>query len=265
MKVVILAGGLGTRISEETDRKPKPMVEIGGRPIIWHIMKHYSMFGFSDFIILLGYKGYVIKEFFFNYYLHQSDLTLDLRTNEFVTHQSYSEAWKITFLETGLETMTGGRIKKAQQFLKDERFLLTYGDGLSNVSLNKLVEFHCETNVFLTMTAVQPEGRYGALNITENGQISSFVEKPRGDGSWINGGFFVCEPEIFEFIENDQTVFEQEPLSDLATAGKLAAYKHDGFWQCMDTLRDKNRLNDLWDSGKPPWVNIDGNDLTLGR
>lgn len=265
MKVVILAGGFGTRISEETDRKPKPMVEIGGKPIIWHIVKYYSSFGFSEFIILLGYKGYVIKEFFLNYYLHQSDLTLDLASNEFITHQSHSEPWKITFLETGLETMTGGRIKKAKKYLGGERFLLTYGDGLSNVNIKKLIDFHATKKACVTMTAVQPEGRYGALSIDQAGQITSFIEKPRGDGSWINGGFFVCEPEIFAFIDDDQTVFENEPLGDLAEAGKLAAFKHDGFWQCMDTIRDKKRLNDLWESGAPPWVNNYDEDIDHGR
>lgn len=253
MKVVILAGGFGTRLSEETDVKPKPMVEIGGKPILWHIMKSYSSYGFNEFVILLGYKGYVIKEYFSNYFLHQSDVTIDLANNKMEIHQHECEPWKVTLLETGLNTMTGGRIKRAAEHIGDEPFLLTYGDGVSNVDINALTQFHQSHGKQITMTAVQPAGRYGALNIREDGVVADFMEKPKGDGSWINGGFFVCEPEVLERIEGDATVFEQEPLTQLADDQQLVAYKHDDFWECMDTLRDKTNLSTLWDHQRAPW------------
>jgi len=253
MKVVILAGGFGTRLSEETDVRPKPMVEIGGKPILWHIMKIYSSYGFNDFVILLGYKGYVIKEFFSNYFLHQSDVTLDLSNNTIEVHQNTSEPWKVTLLNTGLNTFTGGRIKRAKEFIGDDDFLLTYGDGLSNVDISETVKFHKEQDKKVTMTAVQPAGRYGALDIDGNNLISSFKEKPKGDGSWINGGFFVCKASVLDYIQNDSTIFEQEPLSNLALDNQLVAYKHDGYWECMDTLRDKVHLCQLWDSDQAPW------------
>ena len=247
MKVVILAGGFGTRLSEETDILPKPMVEIGGMPILWHIMKYYSSYGHDDFIILLGYKGYMIKEFFYNYFLHKSDVTINLSDNKMEVHQSKSEPWKVTMVDTGLDTLTGGRIKRAKDFIGDDDFLLTYGDGLSDVDIAKTIELHKNHGKSITMTAVQPSGRFGALDILDNNIIKSFKEKPKGDGSWINGGFFVCKPKILDFIENDSTIFEQEPLSDLASQSELIAFKHKGFWQCMDTLRDKKYICQLWD------------------
>jgi len=253
MKVVILAGGFGTRLSEETDIKPKPMVEIGGKPILWHIMKTYSSYGFNEFIILLGYKGYVIKEFFFNYFLHQSDVTIDIQSGKMEIHQNESEPWKVTLLETGLNTLTGGRIKRAKDYIGDGDFLLTYGDGLSDVDIAKTVAFHNSHGKNITMTAVQPAGRYGALDIKADNSISSFKEKPKGDGAWINGGFFVCKPEVLNYIAGDSTTFEQEPLTDLAAEGQLMSFKHDGFWECMDTLRDKTNLCQLWDSDQAPW------------
>jgi glucose-1-phosphate cytidylyltransferase len=253
MKVVILAGGFGTRLSEETDVKPKPMVEIGGKPILWHIMKTYSSYGFNEFVILLGYKGYVIKEFFSNYFLHQSDVTIDLANNSMEVHQNESESWKVTLLETGLNTLTGGRIKRAKDYVGDDDFLLTYGDGLSDVDIVKTVEFHKSHGKNITMTSVQPTGRYGALDIKADNSISSFKEKPKGDGAWINGGFFVCKPEVLNYIDGDSTTFEQEPLTDLAAEGQLMSFKHNGFWECMDTLRDKTNLCQLWDSDQAPW------------
>ena len=253
MKVVILAGGFGTRLSEETDVKPKPMVEIGGKPILWHIMKSYSSYGFNEFVVLLGYKGYIIKEFFSNYFLHQSDVTIDLANNSMEVHQNESEPWKVTLLETGLNTLTGGRIKRAKDYIGDDDFLLTYGDGLSDVDIAKTVEFHKSHGKNITMTAVQPAGRYGALDIKADNSISSFKEKPKGDGAWINGGFFVCKPEVLNYIAGDSTTFEQEPLTDLAAEGQLMSFKHDGFWECMDTLRDKTNLCQLWDSDQAPW------------
>lgn len=253
MKVVILAGGFGSRLSEETDIKPKPMIEIGGKPILWHIMKTYSSYGFNEFVILLGYKGYAIKEFFTNYLMHQSDISIDLSQNKISISQSKAEPWKIDLLETGLNTMTGGRIKYAEKSIGKQSFLLTYGDGLANVDINSLIKFHKSHKKKITMTAVQPEGRYGALNIRDNGNVKKFLEKPKGDGFWINGGYFVCEPSVFDSIDNDFTVFEQEPLVNLAKAGELFAYKHDGFWACMDTLRDKKNLCDLWDKDQAPW------------
>jgi len=253
MKVVILAGGFGTRLSEETSLKPKPMVEIGGMPVLWHIMKIYSNHGFNEFVILLGYKGHVIKEFFSNYFLHQSNVTFDLKNNTVDIHQNKSEPWKVTLLETGLNTLTGGRIKKAKSFIGDNDFMLTYGDGVSDVNITDLVTFHKSHGKHISMTAVQPAGRYGALDIKPDNSILSFKEKPKGDGSWINGGFFVCKPEVFDYIDGDLTSFEEEPLSKLADSNQLAAFKHSGFWQPMDTLRDKKNLCQLWDSDNAPW------------
>lgn len=252
VKVVLLAGGYGTRLSEETDVRPKPMLEIGGKPILWHIMKIYSHYGFNEFIILLGYKGYYIKEYFANYYLHQSDVTFDMQNGKMEVHNNASEPWKVTLLDTGLDSMTGGRIKRAKEFIGNEAFLLTYGDGVCNVNIQELVAFHKANKTQATMTAVQPAGRFGALDITTN-LVNEFVEKPAGDGSWINGGYMVCEPEILDLIESDSTVFEQYPLQTLAKNGQLSAYKHDGFWQCMDTLRDKVYLNKLWDEKVAKW------------
>src|SRR5450432_219018 len=252
MKVLLLAGGYGTRLSEETEIRPKPMAEIGGKPILWHIMKIYSHFGFNDFVILLGYKGYYIKEYFANYFLHQSDVTIDLSTNGMEVHNNKSEPWKVTLLDTGLNTMTGGRIKRASKFIGDEPFLLTYGDGVSDINISALVEFHKSHGKYITMSAVQPEGRFGALE-TEGNRVESFLEKPKGDGNWINGGFFVCQPEILKYIDDDKTVFEQEPLQKLAKEGQLYNFRHEGFWKCMDTLRDKNALNELWEKGQAKW------------
>ncbi len=252
MKVLLLAGGFGTRLSEETDIRPKPMADIGGKPILWHIMKGYSQYGFNEFIVLLGYKGYYIKEYFANYFLHQSDVTIDLSNNGMQVHNNSSEPWKVTLLDTGLETMTGGRIKRAKEFIGNEPFLLTYGDGVSDVNFDELTAFHKKHGKYITMTAVQPEGRFGALE-TEGDRVESFLEKPKGDGSWINGGFFVCQPEVLKYIKDDSTVFEQGPLQDLAKEGQLFNYRHDGFWKCMDTLRDKKMLNDLWDNGQAKW------------
>jgi glucose-1-phosphate cytidylyltransferase len=252
MKVLLLAGGFGTRLSEETDIRPKPMAEIGGKPIIWHIMKGYSHYGFNEFVVLLGYKGYYIKEYFANYFLHQSDVTIDISNNGMEVHNNTSEPWKVTLLETGLETMTGGRIKRAKEFIGNETFLLTYGDGVANIDLDDLIKFHKSHGKLITMTAVQPEGRFGALE-TEGDKVVSFLEKPKGDGSWINGGFFVCEPQILDYISGDKTVFEQEPLQNLALKGELFNYHHTGFWKCMDTLRDKKTLNEMWENGKAQW------------
>jgi glucose-1-phosphate cytidylyltransferase len=253
MKVVILAGGYGTRLSEETDLKPKPMVEVGGKPILWHIMKSYSSYGFNEFIILLGYKGYVIKEYFANYFLHQSSVTIDLSSNNMEIHSNASEPWKVTLLDTGLNTMTGGRIKQITPYINNQNFLLTYGDGLSDVNINSLIDFHNSHNKSITMTAVQPDGRYGSLDIDNNGTVRSFVEKPKGDGAWINGGFFVCNCEVLEHIEGDKTIFEQEPLISLSEKEELMTYKHNGFWKCMDSMRDKEVLNKLWNDKTPPW------------
>ena len=253
MKVVILAGGFGTRLSEETHLKPKPMVEIGGKPILWHIMKVYSAYGFNDFIICLGYKGYVIKEYFANYFLHMADVTIDLNNNKIEVHSAKAEPWRVTLVDTGLNTMTGGRIKRIQKFIGDETFMLTYGDGVGDIDIKTLVEFHKKHGKYATVTAVQPSGRFGALELDEKDNVLSFREKPRGDGAWINGGFFVLEPAVFDYIEGDETVWEREPLENLAKDGQLVAYKHRGFWKCMDTLRDKNELEKLWQSGNPPW------------
>jgi len=252
MKVVILAGGFGTRLSEETDLKPKPMVEIGEKPILWHIMKIYSSYGFNEFIILLGYKGYLIKEYFSNYFLHQSDVTFDLANNNMKIHQNESEPWKVTLLDTGLNTMTGGRIKRAAPHIGHDDFLLTYGDGLSDVDISKCIEFHKLHGKIITMTAVQPAGRYGALEI-KNNTIKSFEEKPRGDKLWINGGFFVCKYKVFDYIDDDKIIFEKEPLTNLADEQQLMSYKHHGFWRPMDTLRDKTTLCQLWNNNQAPW------------
>jgi glucose-1-phosphate cytidylyltransferase len=253
MKVVILAGGFGTRLSEETDTKPKPMIEIGGKPILWHIMKLYSAQGFNEFVVCLGYKGYVIKEYFANYYRHQSDITIDLKNNTTEIHNSNAEPWKISLIDTGTETMTGGRIKRVSDYIKNERFLLTYGDGVSNVDIHKVIQQHELQKNMLTVTAVQPSGRFGSLVINENEKVDSFVEKPKGDGSWINGGFFVCEPEIINFIADDGIVFEKFPMEEIAKLGKMGTHKHRGFWKPMDTLRDKIELEGLWNSGIAPW------------
>lgn len=254
MKVVILAGGYGTRLAEETDVRPKPMVEIGGKPIIWHIMKIYSQYGFHDFVILLGYKGYFIKEYFANYFLHQSSVTIDLHNNQTTVLNNASEPWKVTLLDTGIETMTGGRLLRAQSILGNKPFLFTYGDGVSDINIKQLLSFHKKHGKTATMTAVQTEGRFGSIDVTKNDKVSHFIEKPKGDGSWINGGYFVCEPNIFSYIsEGDATIFEKKPLEDMAQEGELFAYKHHGFWKCMDTLRDKIQLNEMWESGNTPW------------
>lgn len=254
MKVVILAGGYGTRISEETAVRPKPMVEIGEKPILWHIMKIYSHFGLHDFIICCGYKGNMIKEYFSNYFLHQSDVTFDLKKNSMEVHQNGVEPWKVTLVDTGLNTMTGGRIKRVQDHIGDETFCMTYGDGVSNVDIKELIGFHQSQKASATLTAVQPPGRFGTFRLGYNDvKINSFKEKPQGDGAWVNGGFFVLDPEVFDYIEGDDTVWEKEPLESMANADKLAAYKHHGFWQPMDTLRDKNVIEDLWNSDSPPW------------
>ena len=253
MKVVILAGGLGTRISEETETRPKPMVEVGGKPLLWHIMKIYSHYGYNEFIVCLGYKGHIIKEYFSNFLLHHADITIDLSNNKLEIHQSASENWKITLIDTGKDTFTGGRIKRIARYVNNETFMLTYGDGLSNVNIDELVKTHRKHQKLITVTAVQPRGRFGALGIKEDNEVESFFEKPKGDGSWINGGFFVCEPKIFDYIKDDETIWEHEPLENLAKDHQLIAYKHNGFWKPMDTLKDKSDLNDLWNSGKAEW------------
>ena len=255
MKVLILAGGLGSRLSEETVLKPKPMVEIGGKPILWHIMKIYSHYGFNEFIILCGYKGYMIKEYFANYYRHMSDMTIDMTTNSITHHANHAEPWKVTLVDTGMDTMTGGRIKRVQKYVGDEPFMLTYGDGVSDVNIPELLKFHREHGKAITMTAVQPEGRFGSLQITSENKVTSFQEKPKGDGSWINAGFFVCQPEVFDYITNgDKTIFERTPLEKLASNGQLFTYKHNGFWKPMDTLRDKNQLEEMIEQGTAPWI-----------
>ena len=253
MKVVILAGGFGTRLSEETDITPKPIVEIGGYPIIRHIMKIYSTYGYNDFIVCLGYKGYMIKEYFANYFLHMSDVTFNLKTGEMILQRSNSEDWKVTLIDTGLNTMTGGRIKRIKKFIGNKTFMLTYGDGVSDVNIEKLVDFHKKNHKYATLTAVQPLGKFGSLSLGNLGKVNKFTEKLAGDGSWINGGFFVLEPAIFDYIEGDNTFWEREPLEKLAKDDQLIAYKHFGFWRCMDTLRDKRELEELWESDNPPW------------
>jgi len=255
MKVVILAGGFGTRISEESHLKPKPMIEIGGMPILWHIMKSFSAQGFNEFIICLGYKQHIIKEFFANYYLHRSDMTFDFSgNNEMIIHNNVAEPWKVTLVDTGLNTMTGGRVKRVKEFIGDSTFILTYGDGVCDINIKKLVKFHKSNGKIATITAIQPGGRFGALNIDEkDNTVKEFVEKKKEDGGWVNGGFMVLEPKIFDFIEGDSTVFEKIPLESVAKEGQLIAYKYDGFWKCMDTLRDKIYLDELLESNKAPW------------
>lgn len=255
MKVVILAGGLGTRLSEETRLIPKPMVEIGGRPILWHIMKIYSYYGYNDFVILTGYKSHIIKDYFINYYTRYSDITVDMENNSVEIHKNRYEPWRVTMLYTGQDTMTGGRVKKAQDYIGDEQFLLTYGDGVSDINIKDVVDFHNKKRQYLTMTAVQPCGRFGAIDISDDGLISDFREKPQGDGGWINGGFMVCEPKVFDYIKDDESViFEREPLENLAKDGQLNAYKHNGFWRPMDTLKDKNDLTEMWLRKDAPWA-----------
>lgn len=252
MKAVILAGGLGTRISEESYLKPKPMIEIGGKPILWHIMKTYSHHGINDFVICCGYKGYVIKEYFANYFLHMSDVTFDMTRNSMTVHHRYVEPWQVTLVDTGENTLTGGRLKRVRKHLGDEPFCFTYGDGVSDIDISALTAFHASHGKLATVTAIQPPGRYGALGI-EGDQVSSFQEKPAGDGAWINGGYFVLDPAVIDRIEGDQTSWESEPLIALAAEQQLMVHKHAGFWQAMDTLRDKNQLEALWTQGTPPW------------
>lgn len=253
MKAIILAGGLGTRISEETSLKPKPMIEIGGLPILWHIMKIYSAHGINDFVVCLGYKGYVIKEYFANYFLHMSDVTFDMANNRMEVHQNNAEPWRVTLVDTGEKTMTGGRLKRVAKYIGDEEFCMTYGDGVGDIDITKLIAFHRTNNTLATLTATQLPGRFGAINL-EGTKIRNFQEKPHGDGAWINGGFFVLSPKVLDYIDGDPTVWEHEPLRLLAEQDNLCAYRHAGFWQPMDTLRDKNYLEGLWVSGKAPWI-----------
>lgn len=255
MKVVILAGGLGTRISEESHLKPKPMIEIGGMPIIWHIMKIYSHYGFNDFVICAGYKQYVIKEFFANYFFHRSNITFDFTNGkqDIVIHDNLLEPWKVTVVDTGLNTMTGGRIKRIKDYIDNEDFFLTYGDGVSDVDLNELLKYHKNNGKLLTLMGIKPESRFGIMDLSEDGSIVSFREKSRQDSDWINGGFMICSPKVIDHISGDDTTFEREPLEQLAASGEAVCYRHDGFWQCMDTLRDKNRMEEMWESGKAPW------------
>jgi len=252
MKVIILAGGLGTRISEESHLKPKPMIEVGGRPILWHIMKIYSHFGINEFVICLGYRGYVIKEYFANYFLHMSDVTFDMNKNTMEVHERHAEPWRVTLVDTGTETLTGGRLKRVREYVGGETFCFTYGDGLTDVDIGNLVDFHRREKKLATLTAIRPPGRYGAVSVAGT-RVTDFAEKPAGDGGWINGGFFVLEPGVFDYIDGDATSWEGGPLMDLAHAGQLNAYAHSGFWQAMDTLRDKNHLEQLWESGNAPW------------
>lgn len=252
MKCVILAGGLGTRLSEETTTRPKPMVEIGGRPILWHIMKIYSSHGINEFIICAGYKGYVIKEYFANYFLHMSNITFDMSNNEMEVHENKAEPWKVTIVDTGLHTMTGGRLKRVKEYIGSDTFCFTYGDGVSDIDISRSIAFHKESHAPATVAAVQPPGRFGALE-TEGDTIVSFKEKPQGDGGYINGGFFVLEPEVINLIEGDSTIWEQEPMNALASQGDIRAFRHDGFWRPMDTLRDKNQLNEMWKKNEAPW------------
>ncbi len=253
MKVLILAGGLGSRLSEETTLKPKPMVEIGGKPILWHIMKIYSSYGFNEFVILCGYKGYMIKSYFANYYRHMADMTVDMTNNSIEYHKTNAEPWKVTLIDTGLETMTGGRIKKVQGIVGNEPFLLTYGDGVADININELVNFHKNHGKAITMTSVQPEGRFGALVINNEYKVTDFKEKPIGDGAWINAGFFVCNPEVFNYIDNDKSIFERQSLENLAKDGELFTYRHTGFWKPMDMLRDKTELEEMWANNTAPW------------
>mgnify|MGYP001479493382 FL=1 len=254
MKAVILAGGLGTRLSEETDLKPKPMIEIGGKPILWHIMKIYSAHGINDFVICCGYKGYIIKEFFKNYFLHQSDVTFNMEDNSMKIHQNLAEPWKVTLVDTGENTMTGGRLKKVKEYIKNEKaFCFTYGDGLGNIDISALIKLHLNHGKKATITAVRPRGRFGTLRFGEKNTVESFKEKPEGDGSWINGGFFVLNPDVVDLIKDDQTSWEMEPLNTLAQNNQLYSYKHNGYWQPMDTLREKIILNELWNNNNAPW------------
>ena len=255
MKTLLLAGGFGTRFSEETDMKPKPMITIGANPILWHIMKIYSHYGFNDFVVLLGYKGYVIKEYFMNYFLHQNDVTIDVGKNELKILNNKAEPWKVTLIDTGLDTMTGGRILRARDIVGDEPFMLTYGDGVGDIKIDKLIAFHHKHGKAVTMTTVQPEGRFGGVDFNSNDDnVKSFIEKPMGDGGWINAGFFVCEPKVFDYItEGDKTIWERTPLENIAKDGELFGYKHHGFWKPMDTLRDNKQLNDMWDNKTASW------------
>ncbi len=254
MKTVILAGGLGTRLSEETKQIPKPMVRIGDKPIIWHIMKGYSQYGYNDFIICLGYKGYALKEWFANYFLHNNDITIDVRNNKIEIHEDVNEPWKVTLVETGLHSQTGSRIKQVQKYIGNERFMLTYGDGVSDVNINDLISHHQESGKMLTVTAYKPKGKFGSLNIDSTDSVYSFTEKPAGDGMWINAGFFVCEPELFEYLSIDSScIFEKEPMEKIAGDGKMQAFRHSGFWRPMDTLRDNLELNEMWNQGNAPW------------
>ena len=253
MKVVILAGGYGSRFSEETDIKPKPMIAISDRPILWHIMKIYSYFGYNDFIICLGYKGYIIKEYFSNYFLHESDVTIDMKENSTTFHNSKAEPWKITLVDTGADSMTGGRIKRIQKYTGDETFMMTYGDGVGNVNIKELERYHKAHGKYATVTAVQPSGRFGAMKLDNSNAVHSFQEKPKGDGAWVNGGFFILEPNIYNYINDDLTIWEQTPMEHLSKDGQLMAFKHFGFWKPMDTLRDKIELQNLWNSGKAEW------------
>ncbi len=256
MKVVILAGGLGTRLSEETELKPKPMVEIGGKPILWHIMKIYSHYGFNDFVILTGYKSHIIKDYFINYYTRYSDITIDMQNNSVEIHKNRQEPWKVTMLYTGEDTMTGSRIKKAQDYIGDEPFLLTYGDGVADVNINEIINSHKNSGKLVTLTAVQLSGRYGAVVIKDDNIITTFSEKPKGEENWINGGFFVCEPKVFDYIQenNNNIIFEREPLENLAKDNQLNAHKHQGFWRSMDTLKDKKDLTEMWQKDIAPWA-----------
>jgi glucose-1-phosphate cytidylyltransferase len=252
MKAVILAGGMGTRISEETHLRPKPMIEIGGKPILWHIMKIYTAHGIHDFIICLGYKGYIIKEYFANYFLHMSNVTFDFKKNRMEINERKVEPWKVTLVDTGENTMTGGRLKRIKKYLNNEDFCFTYGDGLSDIDLGRLIKFHRKQKTLATVTATQPPGRFGVLNI-KNDKVVSFKEKPHRDSRWINGGFFVLSPKVIDYIQGDETIWENEPMEKLASEGQLSSYRHEGFWKPMDTLRDKNQLEKLWNSGKAPW------------
>jgi glucose-1-phosphate cytidylyltransferase len=252
MKAVILAGGLGTRISEETNTRPKPMVEVGGKPILWHIMKIYSSHGINDFIVCCGYKGYIIKEYFANYFLHMSDVTFDMRNNKMDVHQRNAEHWKVTLVDTGDKTMTGGRLRRVSKYLDNEDFCFTYGDGVGDVDITETIKFHNEHGMLATLTAIQPPGRFGALILSEQ-MVQGFQEKPQGDGGWVNGGFFILSPKVIDYINDDATVWEKEPMERIANEGQLSAYFHNGFWHPMDTLRDKNHLEELWENGKAPW------------
>ncbi len=255
MKVVIFAGGLGTRISEETESRPKPMVEIGGKPIIWHIMKIYSQFGFNEFIVCLGYKGYVIKEYFMNYFLHNADITVDLGNNKMEIHDSSAESFKVTLVDTGLSTKTAGRLQQVQKYIGNEDFMLTYGDGVADVNIADLLAYHKKNNKVVTVTAVQPDARFGGMDLLADGTVNSFREKAKADAQWINGGFFILKPEVFDYLKKDMsnTMWEDEPLEKITADSQLIAYKHNGFWKCMDALRDKIELNALWESNKAPW------------